>query len=312
MKVLLWIILNSLIIGAAVTSAHATVIGVGAVTRPDIKIDNRSSLRVPGAPQNLVGFNINVNFQGTPPSASQQAIFNDAAGAWMSRITGYRGMMSLASVEINSTIEPDDGVGGTLGSAGPEIVDIQDEDGIPGGNRFALVTTGSMNFDSADIDNLEANGALRAVIEHEMGHVLGIGTLWDTGSFGGGFAGTQSHRISGSGQYTGPLGLAQYQAEFGQAGASFIPVEQGGGPGTADGHWDEVDLGGGLTGIQDGDGNDIRNELMTGWLNAPTFVSDFTIASLGDIGYTTIVAVPEPSAALLAFGGMLVFTRRRR
>ena len=36
-----------------------------------------------------------------------------------------------------------------------------------------------MELDAADLDWIETNGALEAVILHEMGHVLGIGTLWD-------------------------------------------------------------------------------------------------------------------------------------
>ncbi|MDB4499384.1 hypothetical protein N9213_03015, partial [Akkermansiaceae bacterium] len=133
----------------------------------NLQIDNRSSLVFPS--RNLVGFTINVNFQGVAPSASQQAAFTNAAAAWMGRISGYRGAMSVPSITINATVEPDDGVGGTLGSAGPNLVSIQDEDGVAGGARFALVTEGSMNFDSADIDNLEAGGSLGIVIEHEMG-----------------------------------------------------------------------------------------------------------------------------------------------
>jgi hypothetical protein len=53
----------------------------------------------------------------------------------------------------------------------------------------------------------------------------------------------------------------------------------------------------------------MRNELMTGWLNNPTFVSQMTLASLNDIGYTTI---PEPSTGLLAVFGLLAFYRHRR
>jgi hypothetical protein len=35
-----------------------------------------------------------------------------------------------------------------------------------------------MSFDSADLANMEADGTLNDVITHEMGHVLGIGTVW--------------------------------------------------------------------------------------------------------------------------------------
>jgi hypothetical protein len=229
----------------------------------------------------------------------------------MSRITGYRGLMSVGSVTINATVAPIDGPGGTLGSAGPTLASIQDEDGVAGGAKFALVTEGDMTFDSADMNNLETAGTLGAVIEHEMGHVLGIGTLWNTDSFGGAFVGTQAHYVNGSGQYTGPAGVARWQTEFGQPGATFVPVELGGGGGTANGHWNEVDNGAGLTGItQVATGNDMRDELMTGWLNSSTFVSQMTIDSLIDIGYTV---VPEPSGAiLLALGVVIVGLRRRR
>ena len=36
-----------------------------------------------------------------------------------------------------------------------------------------------MSFDTADLAQIEADGSLVRVIMHEMGHVLGIGTIWD-------------------------------------------------------------------------------------------------------------------------------------
>ena len=35
-----------------------------------------------------------------------------------------------------------------------------------------------MRFDTADVADLEVDGQLETVILHEMGHVLGIGTVW--------------------------------------------------------------------------------------------------------------------------------------
>ena len=35
-----------------------------------------------------------------------------------------------------------------------------------------------MSFDTADLARMEADGSLTDVILHEMGHVLGFGTLW--------------------------------------------------------------------------------------------------------------------------------------
>lgn len=258
---------------------------------------------------NLTGFSITVNFTGTAPPPSQQLAFTNAANAWMSRIIGYRGGMTVPTVSITAAVAPNDGVNGILGFARPTFASIQFENGASG-TKFALVTQGEMSFDSADIAALEAGGLLGTVIEHEMGHVLGIGTVWNTNSLGGVFTGTQALYAGGSGQFTGAAALAQWRTEFGQPGAAFVPVELGGGEGTADGHWNEFDGGGIPTGItQTGTDLDMRNELMTGWLDGPSFVSQMTLASLYDIGYQVI---PEPhSLALIALCLPLGVFRRK-
>jgi len=172
-----------------------------------------------------------------------------------------------------------------------------------------------MQFDTADLEVMEVNGVLLNVITHEMAHVMGFGTLW---VYNGVYQ-------NGSGQYTGANGLAAYQAEFDPA-ATFVPVELGGGPGTANAHWDEMDGGvvdgdTGLTGITNSWGADMGYELMTGWLNStgdePAFISNTTVQSFVDIGYVASVqaSVPEPATAwLLGIGlaGIALCTPRRR
>jgi len=154
---------------------------------------------------------------------------------------------------------------------------------------------------------------LEAVILHEMAHVIGIGTLWS--SSGVGLPGYQELYVDGTGQYTGATGLAAYQQEFvGQESATYVPVELGGGGGTANGHWNEGD-GGFATGItRNSDGQDMNLMLMSGWLNGGSYISDTTLGSFEDMGYnTTLVlnAVPEPSSALLALVGFLGIGMRR-
>ena len=241
------------------------------------------------ASQQASAITINLDFSLGGLSASQQTIFGQAELFWEGVLTGYQPSVSPAIEATGITISAQgtaiDGVGGTLGSAGPQT--------IWNSGGFVLTSTGLMNFDTADLDNMESGGTLQAVILHEMAHVLGFGTLWSE---------TYNNvYTTGSGQYTGAAGLAAYNAEFGQSG-SFIPVELGGGAGTAGAHWNEVDGGGGLTGITDGSGNDMRDELMTGWLNANTFVSNPTRQSFVDIGYT-VAAVPVPAAVWLFISG---------
>jgi hypothetical protein len=114
--------------------------------------------------------------------------------------------------------------------------------------------------------------------------------------------------------YTGPAGLAAYNDEFNQSG-TFVPVELGGGGGTANAHWDEVNGGSGNTGrasdLVPPPFNDMRYELMTGWLNPPAlFMSSLTVRSMIDLGY---VVIPEPSSLLLGgFAVVLLGYRRHR
>jgi hypothetical protein len=239
----------------------------------------------------LATFTIQVNYSGNPVYAP---FFTSAASTWQSLLGGYRdgalvavssgshytGFPSgtpLAVVKINASIPAIDGVGGVLGSAGPTAIGLDS-------SSFRLTTDGEMEFDSADVANLVSAGVFDDVVLHEMAHVLGFGTLW---TLNGVYA-------NGTGEFTGPFATALWQSEFGQSGTP--DIELGGGPGTANGHWNEVDGGAGPTGITDGLGNDMRSELMTGWLNtspAP-FISDMTIASFVDIGFAgSLSAIPE-------------------
>ena len=52
-----------------------------------------------------------------------------------------------------------------------------------------------------------------------------------------------------------------------------MPVEQGGGPGTRDSHWDEETF---------------DKEIMTGFIDGQNFLSEMTVASLENIGYETV------------------------
>lgn len=250
-----------------------------------------------------VGFDIVLNYINAPTPSQQQA-FENAEETWESLITGYQDTVLATTLTIDVNLAPNDGPGGTLGSAGPSRAKLTP--------NFVYASEGSMNFDTADIAGLEASGEFDDVIVHEMGHVLGIGTLWSSSAVG--LSGRQELYVSGSGQYTGANGVAAYNEEFSQAGA-FVPVELGGGSGTADGHWNEIDNGAANTGIVSLiTGQDLRFEIMTGWLNGPLFISNLTIASIQDLGYDTIpltAVVPEPSAILISCLGLGLSLRRR-
>lgn len=249
-------------------------------------------------------FEIQVNYTGDAQYAS---VFTEAANAWESLLSGYQdGLVvtpignssyqfgqTLSTVYIDASVVAIDGAGGILGQAGPTGLVLD-------ASNFLLSTNGAMQFDSADVANLNANGSFAAVIKHEMAHVLGFGTLWTSNGV----------YVTNSGEFTGSHATAAWQAEFGQSGTP--DVELGGGGGTKNSHWNEVDGGAGLTGIVDAQGRDMRDELMTGWLNPNSFISQTTVASFVDIGFVA-TPVPEPATyALFGLGALLVAARARR
>jgi hypothetical protein len=208
------------------------------------------------------GFNIQINYAGF--TASQRAIFEQAAAKWESIIVGdlpnatYNGVV-VDDLLINANSTAIDGVGGTLGQAGYDRARTT-------GTR--LPYHGNMEFDSADLASMERDGSLLNVIVHEIGHVLGFGTLWQAKGLLSG-AGT-SNPI-----FTGPQATAAYNAIFGTSAAG-VPVENGGGGGTRDAHWRE---------------SSFNTEIMTGYINAGMNpLSRITVASFADLGYTVNMA----------------------
>ena len=203
------------------------------------------------------GFDIQLNYQGL--TTSEQAIFQQAAARWEQIIIGDLPNATYASrvvddLLIDASATAIDGVGGTLGQAGPD--------------RFRSGTLmpyhGSMQFDTADLAAMARDGTLLSVVQHEIGHILGIGILWDDRGLLSG-AGTSNPR------FTGQRATAEYNAIFGLR-ESGVPVENSGGAGTRDAHWRDSIL---------------VNELMTGWAGPGTQLplSRITVASLADLGY---------------------------
>lgn len=218
-------------------------------------------------------FDIDLVYSG--PS-TYLAAFNNAIARWEAIITGDIPDVDSPTVggfvddlRITATIEPIDGAGNVLGSAGPQF--IRTVGGLP--------ITGTMRFDDADVANLVTGGNFEAVILHEMGHVLGLGTLWDNQGLVSGF------------NYTGTNALNEYRTLTGNPGAAAIPVEQDGGPGTAGGHWDDETF---------------DNELMTGYLGGSrpgNPISRMTIGSLQDLGYQVNYALADPYTLPAGGGG---------
>lgn len=163
---------------------------------------------------------------------------------------------TIDDVRIDAEGTAIDGPGAVLGQAGP--LDLRPGSFIP--------ATGVMSFDTADLARMESDGSLVNVILHEMGHVLGFGTIFDRVGLIAGAGGPDP-------QFTGANALREYAALLGTATRPrSVPLANVGGPGTRDGHWRE---------------DTFANELMTGILDEGVNpVSRLTIAAFEDLGYT--------------------------
>ena len=246
-------------------------------------------------------FHIEVRYAAnTTPTPAQQAAFDAAAARWSTLILqggppvtiqefdsgcgDLRGQ-TVDGLVITAELSPIDGAGKILGSAGPCI--LRDQGYLP--------VQGYMQFDTADLATLEAAGQLDQVILHEMGHVLGFGTIWEVNP-GAGFAPNMflvrslvDPVFTGGSAVEALLGTTG-SLNFSGAG---VPVEATGGAGTAYAHWREATF---------------NNELMTGWLNPGTAnpISAVTVDQFRDLGYVVNDALADGysfAAMIQAAGG---------
>ena len=232
-------------------------------------------------------FSIKIRFAGGL-TARQRAAFKAAADRWTRVIVG-----DLPRARVGNQVIDDilivaqgvaiDGPGGIVGQAGPTHLRPRSA-----GAAAFLPARGVMSFDTADLARLQARSQLRDTITHEMGHVLGIGSVWARKGLLRGAGGRNP-------TFAGPAAMEEYRRLRGAPRRRRVPVENTGGPGTRNSHWRETVF---------------RNELMTGVLSgARRPLSRMTAASLADLGYQVDLDAAEafalPNLMALAEAGAL-------
>ena len=193
-----------------------------------------------------------------------------APGCW--DITTDQRIGAVDDIVMVASVREIDGVDGVLARAGPCVVRA--------GSRLPAV--GALELDAADLARLEEEGNLKDVEEvilHEIGHVLGIGTVWvDHGLL----RNPSFHNSGADTHFTGPLAIAAFDERGGQNydDGEKVPVENVSGPGAADSHWRESVLG---------------HELLTPFQAAGErdLLSLITVQSLADLGYSVKVGLAE-------------------
>lgn len=239
-------------------------------------------------------YNITLRFVTDNLTDAQKEVFTDAAERWSAIIT--KDLQDIPNFSLTQDFSfPNtppvegtvddllidvafndlDGPSGLLGRAGPRFIrDGTDDD--------PLSIYGVMEFDISEFapggffDNLQQ---YQDVIVHEMGHVIGIGTLWQ---LTGNTEGIESDPITVppgfpnpdyDPRFTGNGAVREYQRLLEMAGypqEDTVPIANTGGPGNYNGHWREITF---------------DNELMTPYAGGIELLSRMTAASLGDLGY---------------------------
>ena len=239
----------------------------------------------------VLPFNIEVVFLNHG-SAAQDAAVLEAAD---------RGM-SLLPVDItDSDFSAQPLAAGSCAPGQPEVNEIVDDlriyviiDSIDGAGKTLaqaspcvtrglghLPILGFMQFDSTDLTTLDERGDLLPVVLHEMGHVLGFGTVWPLTDY---VHNPSLPSNAGADTYfDGPAAVAAFDAAGGTSytRGQKVPVENSADEGSADSHWRESAL---------------TRELMTPFFNSGRTnpLSAITVKSLADLGYQVDASGADP------------------
>ncbi|KAL3798896.1 hypothetical protein ACHAW5_004136 [Stephanodiscus triporus] len=219
-------------------------------------------------------FNIDLSLE--LHSTSDEAVYRDAyieaRNKWMEVITG-----DLPSYPLNSIPNVADWRGDCTNPLPSSIDDLHicvregyiaiDLLGAAGPlwtrtdpiTKKVTTVTGDMELNIYHIKEMINSGKIKEVILHEMGHILGLGSLWEK-KFNDLLDENNDYRV-------GTKAAGVWSKDWGCVGTP--PIEKVGGDGTAFTHWDEECL---------------RDELMTGYGDDRS-ISKLTIGSLEDNGY---------------------------
>lgn len=218
-------------------------------------------------------YKIKLNFDGDFSHVDVN-IIEDAANTWSNIITSR--ILPDSDFDMKINIHFEKMASNVLGSAGPTYYTVKNGNYIPTEGDMTFNTL-NWNIQKNDIKKNGKNEAFYTVL-HEIGHVLGIGTMWNFNNL------VSTDEL----WYRGTNALREYRNYNNNQTLVAIPIEDNGGGGTAYGHPEEGDS------TQANRYNDgklhpgLDTELMTGYAegtNNPDPLSRITVGFLHDIGF---------------------------
>ena len=234
----------------------------------------QTSPGVGGANNTASNYNIDIVFTDNGLTTFQRELVTIGINRWSDIIAGDLPDTSVAGygpvddiVLFVNTAETD-GPGNTLASAGPLTFRPGALNSTPGAG---LPSSGIINIDPADIEGTQN---FVEVLTHEVGHALGIGTLWDN--------------LVDNLAYFGDIAVEQRNEVFPNDIRQTIEVENRGGPGSFGSHWRESVYGDELmTSVASGEDGQLGGAAVMP-------LSRMTAGGVADLGYVVNYANVDP------------------
>lgn len=264
-----------------------TAVTVTATDREGASVQGSYRVDVRGAATG--SFNIDLIFAGDPINETQAAAFERAADYWMAILaetelpdvtlreetplgcgedTAQQRLASADDLVIVANVRQTNRIGLAFGG----VCSVRNASGLPYVGRIIVSSEALGNLEQwADARSTSGLELLENLILHEIGHVLGIGTLW--GDLIGGSSTDDPH-------FTGARAIAAFDdaGGTGYADGGKVPVEP-----RIEAHWRED--------VFDGDE---QAEVMTPTITIGASLSAITIQSLADLGYTVDASLAQP------------------
>ncbi len=221
---------------------------------------------------------IDLDVSGVAPEF--RSVFRRAEAFWDARLLGYSNTIPgvirnqhSGRLFISASTAVVDGAGGILGFAGPnEVLTARSGNGGFGSRNWAVAQSSSMFFDVADLGSFTED-ELFSVVQHEMAHAFGFGTLWEQNDL------LQFIPNRGVDQFRGIFARRAFAVETDRAflnQTAFVPIDQ-----PSRGHWDPNNFFFNQI-ARNGTYEALNPFFFPGF---DPFISETSWASLADLGY---------------------------